>query len=293
MKMYVFRGEVPNFGDELNTWLLPKVFPSFFDEDDSRLFLGIGSVIWNLHPPGCEKIVFGSGYAGYTPLPDLGRNWHFECVRGPRTASACNLSCDKVAGDAAILVRRYRKPLRNEAIRCSFIPHWQTIARGHWEQACLLAGIHYIDPRKRVDEVLADIESSSVVVSEAMHGAIVADALRVPWIPIMPFSKHHRFKWFDWAEALEIKLSPHKLWPSSTRETWATLTGKDGNAIGNLTGLSGSSVRALDWGFIRLAAEGLRRAARCEPILSTDVALNRATDRLLSGVERIRRDFRN
>ncbi len=48
MKIYTYRGEMPNFGDELNNWLLPKVFPNLFDDDDSRLFLGIGSILFDL-----------------------------------------------------------------------------------------------------------------------------------------------------------------------------------------------------------------------------------------------------
>jgi hypothetical protein len=55
MKIYTYRGEMPNFGDELNNWLLPKVFPNLFDDDDSRLFLGIGSILFDHHPPRSEK----------------------------------------------------------------------------------------------------------------------------------------------------------------------------------------------------------------------------------------------
>ena len=292
MKMYFFRGKVRNFGDELNTWLLPKVFPTFFDDDDSQLFLGIGSVIWDTHPDHCEKIVFGSGYGGYTPLPDLTKNWKFYCVRGPRTASACGLSPDSVAGDAAILTNLFRTPTGRKIFRYSFMPHWETVLRGHWQEACHRAGIHFIDPRKPVEEVLADIEGSSVLISEAMHGAIVADALRVPWIPILPFNKIHRIKWFDWAEALDMRLSHHKLSPSSTQEGWATVTGKEGSTIAGLTGVPKSVVKGLDWSLVRLAAESLKRATRYEPKLSSDVALTRAVDRLQISSEKIQRDFR-
>ena len=50
MKLYFYRGQHENFGDELNHWLMPKVFPEFFDDDPSVLFLGIGSIILDTHP---------------------------------------------------------------------------------------------------------------------------------------------------------------------------------------------------------------------------------------------------
>src|SRR5579872_2817979 len=184
MQLYVWRGETTNFGDELNNWLMPKIFPGLFDDDDATLFLGIGSVIFDFHPRHSQKIVFGSGYAGYTPLPEFDETWRFYCVRGPRTARACNLSPDLVAGDTAILVNRHCIQPERPPSGFSFMPHYDSVDRGNWAMACELAGVSYIDPRAPVEQVLAAIQSSAVVVTEAMHGAIVADALRVPWIPV-------------------------------------------------------------------------------------------------------------
>ena len=63
MKMFAFRGKVSNFGDELNHWLWPKLLPAnFFDDDDGKLFLGIGSILYDSHPAKSQKIVFGAGY---------------------------------------------------------------------------------------------------------------------------------------------------------------------------------------------------------------------------------------
>jgi hypothetical protein len=291
MKLYFYRGEVPNFGDELNTWLMPKVFPDFFDADDSTLFLGIGSVIFDSHKASARKIVFGSGYGGYTPLPVFDQNWKFYCVRGPRTAKACGLDESKVAGDTAILIYNYRALFPPTTIPCSFIPHWQSIARGHWQTACRLAGIHFIDPRLPVETVLAELQASRMVITEAMHGAIVSDALRVPWVPMLPIHPSHRWKWLDWAEALGLDLRPHRLIPSSTAEAWAALTQREAHRLASPPFPLSLALAGLDAAFIRAAAASLRRAARQEPVLSRDTALAQALDKLQTCGAQIRHDF--
>jgi hypothetical protein len=300
MRLYFYRGLSPNFGDELNQWLLPKVFPGLFDDDASTLFLGIGSVLFDHHPEHCRKVVFGSGYGGYTALPRFDENWHFSCVRGPRTADACGIGRDKVAGDPAILIRRFRERTPQSSGRNAFMPHWESAERGNWQGACRLAGLHLIDPRWPVDEVLNAIEGSDTLITEAMHGAIVADALRVPWIPVLPLHASHRLKWFDWAESLDLKLSPYVLWPSSTSEmvmACEQILGRDQRhrsfpirlwrrsarvALGN---------RCAESVFAALAAQRLRRLSRLEPFLSSDAALERVLGRLETRAERIKLDW--
>jgi succinoglycan biosynthesis protein ExoV len=292
MELNFFRGKHPNFGDELNTWLLPKVFPNFFDEDDRTLFLGIGSILYDHEPEDSQKIVFGSGYAGYRPLPKFDDKWTIYCVRGPRTAEACGLSQDKVAGDAAILINLYRKRRQPPSLRrVAFMPHFESLDYGNWQSACRLAGIHFIDPRHPVEKVLAEIEASSVLIAEAMHGAIVADALRVPWIPALPLHASHRFKWFDWAGALDLKLSPHPLWPSSTQEASIVIRQRRAYRLENPRGAIAAGVRCVDAALTMLAATRLWQMARMEPMLSSNAALNRVLDKLETHAEQIKRDF--
>jgi len=72
MKLTYFRGSVPNFGDELNTYMWPELLPrGFLDDEDHELFVGIGSIIGSHLPPDARKIVMGSGYGGYMGTPDL------------------------------------------------------------------------------------------------------------------------------------------------------------------------------------------------------------------------------
>ncbi len=291
MKLYFFRGEQPNFGDELNLDLMPKVFPDFFDEDGRDLFLAIGSVLFDHHPADARKIVFGSGYAGYTKPPVLDDKWRVYCVRGPETARRLGLPPDKVAADTAILLNRYRPRRTTAGSHVSFIPHWQSIPRGNWEAVCREAGIHFIDPRAPVETVLSELENSTVVLAEAMHGAIVSDALRVPWVPLQPLSSDHRVKWHDWAAALDMVLPTHGLSPSTLWEAAVATLEKPCRSLGRTSGVIGACRRVADPVFTRSAVRRLQELARIEPMLSSDAAMDRALDKLETAAGQIRRDF--
>jgi succinoglycan biosynthesis protein ExoV len=91
--------------------------------------------------------------------------------------------------------------------------HHATFAQKTWEPLCAEAEIRYIDPRWPVEQVLQAIGETQVLLAEAMHGAIVADALRVPWIPIITSPRILRFKWQDWCKSMALPYRPQVLPP--------------------------------------------------------------------------------
>jgi hypothetical protein len=70
--------------------------------------------------------------------------------------------------------------------------------------------VHLIDPNWPLQRVLNDINSSRKLITEALHGAITADALRVPWIPVAR-SGVFAFKWNDWMQSIEMEYRPKML----------------------------------------------------------------------------------
>ncbi|QDY71736.1 polysaccharide pyruvyl transferase family protein (plasmid) [Qingshengfaniella alkalisoli] len=269
--------------------LLPA---DFFDEDTSTLFIGIGSVIQHNYPRDALKLVVGSGFGGYTRLPDMSdKMWDFRFVRGPRTAEALGLDPQLAITDAAVLLRATPLPVADDNIGVAFIPHYESIERGNWREACKLAGIHFIDPTEPTDRVISQLRGANLVITEAMHGAIVSDAVRTPWIGVKTMHHVHRFKWFDWVESLSIPYDPKPLFPSNGREAWAVSTGRSGSgprAQALFNGPVGFPVNRICTHF---AARSLEKLARMEPSLSSDTEIERATDRALGAVDLMLRDY--
>jgi succinoglycan biosynthesis protein ExoV len=284
--LYFYRGIKPNFGDELNTWMWPKLIDGVWDNTDNTIFLGVGSIIYNTFPAEKKKIVFGAGYGGYTPLPVIDGNWKFYFVRGKLTAQALGLDEKLGIGDAAILLRSCVSRNVSKRHKVSFMPHWKSTFEGNWQLACKLASINYIDPCAPVDVVLEQILASELVITEAMHGAIVSDALRVPWIPIQPLSSIHSMKWFDWASALDVDLRPSQIKSSTLLELLITYFNDRNPAIADKFRRRGRLLmNVAPLVFAQRAAERLVDISKTNAYLSSDIAIERAHEQMLSKLD--------
>jgi succinoglycan biosynthesis protein ExoV len=96
----------------------------------------------------------------------------------------------------------------------AYMPHFaEACTNGAaWKEICAELGVHYIDPTDRVDVVLNSILASKSLLAEAMHGAIVADAYRVPWTAIRTHSDINDAKWADWAMSMGMEDKPIRFW---------------------------------------------------------------------------------
>jgi hypothetical protein len=287
MKLVFFRGKVPNFGDELNLYVWPALLPAgFLDEDEDELFVGIGSIIGDHLPAHARKYVMGSGYAGYMGLPDVhDGSWDIRFVRGPNTAKTLGIDPSLSIGDSAILLRAMELPEPDESVGVAFMPHYESLERGNWAEACRLAGITLIDATEPVEKVLSQIAGARLLITEAMHGAIVADALRTPWIGARPIYGGHHKKWLDWAGALDVDVRLNTLKPTSVLEQYIGRTGR-GGSLGKVGRFSASPWAAIpNRIFTEQAARHLDAMSKLEPQLSDDAAIREVTDRALSAVD--------
>lgn len=205
MKLYYYKTAGTNFGDDINPWFWDQIFPGLFDDDEAELLFGIGTLLNHRAPSNGRKIVCGSGF-GYGRKPHLDESWEFVCVRGKGTAKALNLPLALAIADPAILLPELAAPHHRKIHKVSFMPYVDSHHAGDWKSISERAGLHYISPTDDFRKIITDISGSGLLITEAMHGAIVADAYRTPWIAMHSHPDFLDFKWRDWAGALELDL---------------------------------------------------------------------------------------
>lgn len=203
LRLYYFQDQYGNFGDDLNPWLWENLFPGFLRQTDEDLFIGVGTLLNHRIPAAPSFTVFGSGH-GYGRPPKITTNWKFYCVRGPLTAESLGLSRKLAVTDPASLAPIFFRHEKEREYPVSFMPHCESARLGDWAYVCEQAGIQFIDPRKPFLEVFAGICRSRVLLTEAMHGAILADSFRIPWIPVKAYSHISEYKWQDWLQSVQL-----------------------------------------------------------------------------------------
>jgi succinoglycan biosynthesis protein ExoV len=214
MKLFYW-SEAPNFGDRINVWLWPRLIPRLLNGDDDCYLLGSGTL---LNPAtarrlaGYRKKVLGAG-VGYLEGGEFGAqvvagtDWKFYCVRGALTAEALGLPQELAVTDAAHLVAKLVEP-RDRKQGAIFMPHWQNRC-GLWKPVCAALGIRYVDPFSPVESIIDTIASADLVLAEAMHGAVVANALRTPWVGLCSTQPDRLdFKWEDWCGSVGLEYRP-------------------------------------------------------------------------------------
>ena len=222
MNYHYFKAKKGNFGDDLNPWIWSRLFHGNSDED--TLLLGIGSILHDRNHELTElsnkkKIVFGTGVrpsASYNNLI-IDNSWDIRFLRGPLSSFTFDNEY-KYISDAAYAIRHVKdfSKFRNleKKHKISVMPYFHSVDFFDWEKLCLELGFNYISPLSEngVEYTLKEISQSEFLITEAMHGAILADALRTPWhrfVLTTPFTEGERvsdFKWNDWLQSINLNV---------------------------------------------------------------------------------------
>lgn len=241
MLLYYHRDPLGNFGDDLNPWLWEKLFPNTFTgyvvhdptlrcelDDKSSLFIGIGTLLNTIVPKANPKIVLGAGI-GYGEQPTIDDTWRILSVRGPLTAKGLGLPDHLGLIDPAILAVDFAQltGVNDEREYISYMPHCGSARNADWTTIADEAGVNFIDPQWPVERVLAALRKTRLLITEALHGAILAESYRIPWVPIKSSPGVLDFKWNDWCLSVGLRYEPttiptlwpeDKGWPSKLKE---------------------------------------------------------------------------
>lgn len=294
MKLYYYQDPRGNFGDDLNQWLWPKLIPHLLDDDENELFVGIGTLLNEKLPVTPTKHVFGSG-VGYGVAPALTDRFNIHAVRGPLSAKALNLPADKAITDAAVLIRMFKPVATPKKHAVGLVPAGHSLDQFGWEQVCETSGIAFISCHWNVDRFLAALMDCELVLCEAMHGAIVADALRIPWIPVSLYGETLGFKWDDWLSTLNLSYKPLRIPPLHSDDQ---LSLYERLKVSTKRTLRSAGVYASTWSppppapstrkEIDKALDELHRVSRTAPYLSDEHLLDKHMERYLRLLERLK-----
>ena len=207
MKIMSFESERGNVGDDFNLWVWPRLLPGVFDTDYSKIFIGIGSVLDHRFDEFGVKHVFGAGARSVETVPQLDDSWNVHCVRGPLTARALGLPQDVAITDPGILAAGFFERQLG-ATDVGLIPYFRS-SHDEWKKVARSLNWRFISPREDVETFFAQLSGCKKVFTESLHGAIFADALRIPWVPYRSFSRVHEgsvsaFKWGDWLASMDL-----------------------------------------------------------------------------------------
>src|SRR5262245_54640980 len=191
MQVIYYRSPTGNFGDDLNAVLWPALLPPAAFEADDAVLLGIGSIfrddfLSREATDGKRVFVLGSG-AGTGPLPARwpAPEWSILAVRGPLTARLIGRPSAAVTDAAALLaVVDGLKPQTSGGQTSGggdvvFFPHYNSVSSSRWPDICERLGFVFVDAHWSPHVALRALAQARLVVTEAMHGAIVADTMRI------------------------------------------------------------------------------------------------------------------
>jgi len=235
----------PNFGDEISPVIVQAmtgpettIVSADAEPDDSGIpkLAAVGSVMHHL-TEGTE--VWGTGMMLNETPPE---NLEFHAVRGPKTRRFLlehGYSEDQVPevyGDPALLLPEFYTPKVLPWMHDLWvvIPHhaqtrnWRNGFHPEDQEDHNLYGFHIVWPQDGWETVVDAIANARGVISESLHGLIVADAYGVPnvWWNQGTLPGHNgAFKFLDYFESQNRQASSIQHYSEIREDNWEYLMG--------------------------------------------------------------------
>lgn len=215
--MKVFYHCIPtgNVGDDLNAALWRRFLPDIDSLQTARWLVGAGTILdARLNALEGRKIVMGAGVRPDALHAGLRGDVRIAAVRGLLSAQRLGLNIDSAACDPGFLIDALAPPACTDARRVGLIPHIYTERWSQIADAARDAGFEVVSPTLPLTEFLQRLRRCVRVYAESLHGAIFADALRIPWARVRLCSHYYEgsevqeFKWRDAFSPFELTPTP-------------------------------------------------------------------------------------
>lgn len=223
MEIQYFKAPQGNFGDDLNEWLWDSLIPGWREWDQATTLLGLGTLFTRLQLSQIKTkrvLVLGAG-AGRKNVPAIDSSqftWDIRAVRGPSTARRLSLPKECAITDPAVMISELEEFKQvGKSNQTLFIPHHNSVKTYAWHSLCELASLKFVSPCDESKYVIQQIAAANLVIAESLHAAIIADAFRVPWVPVCISADFDHQKWADWAESIGINLKIYKFFNSKIK----------------------------------------------------------------------------
>lgn len=249
VKLFWWKGkEYPNLGDELSRLILERIFELNvqFSTLHAADMLSVGSVLGMAldHPAVSDRTkplhVVGSGAMHQLERGELPDCLRFHSVRGAITRSALGAKdTDAVTlGDPGLLCADLFEPEYRKNGTIGVILHHSRLHDTALRAKFNHLPIEFLDIRTDdYDAFTQQMANCSVILSESLHGLILADAYSIPnaWLSFGRLHSGGNFKFFDYFSTVDrsclLKVSGV---PANVNQVWQASFVSDRKRIGAL-----------------------------------------------------------
>jgi succinoglycan biosynthesis protein ExoV len=212
----VYYSETKNFGDKFNAFLFDEIVDAEKLCDMNFTVYGVGSILSkNFGFSNSGSIVtLGTGIRGVDFNPDQ-NNLQVHPIswsRGLFSQTTTKIEAIADGAYAFMLHPTYKQLLeakKKPTYKLGIIPHYSSLSIFPWHKLASNT-IQIISPLDDFQEVCNNILNCETVLCEAMHGAVFADMLRVPWVRLDFISKYYEdpkisyLKWLDFYSGIGL-----------------------------------------------------------------------------------------
>lgn len=216
IKSKLFWFQKNNWGDDLNKYMFEYVTGMkvvnlpinrlFFKVNKSYSLIGSILSFYSID----NKIIYGTGLMN--PKDNIiGTPERIICVRGPKTRETLlnkGYICPEKYGDPALLLPLFYAPSSKRQGRGSVIVNMGTNPNDNdvIKQLCESMNLNLISltTYNKWGDIIDEIVSSTFVISESLHGLIVAETYGVPnvWVEFKDHPEYWNFKFEDYYESI-------------------------------------------------------------------------------------------